>query len=70
MKHHVCAWYVRTFVYVHVCTDIAQYIKWLPSVGNLPGYRLRHDDDNKESRLNTGDGNRCLVVAYRGCLRD
>ena len=26
MKHHVCAWYVRTLLYVHVCTDIAQYI--------------------------------------------
>ena len=28
MKHHVCAWYVRTLLYVHVCTDIAQYITY------------------------------------------
>ena len=29
MKHHVCAWYVRTLVYVHVCTYIAQSITTL-----------------------------------------
>ena len=40
MKHHVCAWYVRTLLYVHVCTDIAQYITSLKKMNSV----LRKDD--------------------------
>ena len=34
MKHHVCACYVRTLVYVHECTDIAQYVTLFTALQN------------------------------------
>ena len=34
MKHNVCAWYVRTLVYVHVCTYIAQSITGVLIIDN------------------------------------